>query len=952
MRHLFVTTFSLLFALGNLSAQNANDPAAAYNNAVSAISQEKWDEGLAAVNGIIKEYGEEGKERFGPVFGHFYYLRGLIQIGKKNYGGAAQSFKICYENYPNDSLQSKPGDKDAKLPNQFLIASLVQWANVLMHQTDYAGAAELYEKALAEGKDDPNINRIYVAVNLGRCRIKSGDLEGGFGLISPALKNERASEGLKQVVFMILSEDWSPQVGLPPMRDFLNDFRLVVSQDSLDDRFARNPRFQRLAQEAIADQDPIRSLAWFGLMVNPLELQPVIDAQIQQMAEREVPQEMEGRKQQAIESMEAEKGKLIAGSWGLINGVGSAHFQMRNFSASYTAFKKLSDEVPVDHEERPVFLHNVVASAAQIGKWQEAYHYGKIFLDAYPDHELMPGVARVLVEVIYLRGEYQEAYDIATEVRQGMSPGSEIRDIPDFVTGACAFHLERLNEAETELDAYLKNYPEGQRLEPVEFYAGLTKVRLFKWEEAAQLLNAFIEKYPESGMIPSALYQCALSEFMLDRLEPSLAKVERIHSEFAGNEVTASSWNLKGDIYATEGRTFEEVELCYLEGKKHADRTPGQEETAAYALWQLEIQTGEVEQWEKAEAYVAEFESKHAESAYRLDFLAAALPTLVAVGRTDDGLARLRQAIREFGDQPQSVELAEMFGSYLDYVKTNYELEAGLQELETQRMELEVPPALDGWLRIGMIDLLSGGEEEENENADRIRQQFFQLSTRFEPSLQSNYVIVQLARWYAEERGLPDEATNLYEFILKERPGSANYDYALVDTAVLQAESEDPVQRAEALQKFQRVLGEVANEEIQELAVLGIARLYTADSKFGEAQIYWEQYLENRGWTVSRPEANYQFAYCMDKQGQINDALKVYVSVYANFPGHLDWSTRAYMRTALILKEAGEELKALLVLRDMIQRMGHHDHPVVGEAKKLFVKWRAEYVPKEEAAKS
>ncbi len=33
------------------------------------------------------------------------------------------------------------------------------------------------------------------------------------------------------------------------------------------------------------------------------------------------------------------------------------------------------------------------------------------------------------------------------------------------------------------------------------------------------------------------------------------------------------------------------------------------------------------------------------------------------------------------------------------------------------------------------------------------------------------------------------------------------------------------------------------------------------------------------------------------------EAIKVYVSVYSNFPGHLDWSTKAYIRTAEILRK-------------------------------------------------
>ena len=56
---------------------------------------------------------------------------------------------------------------------------------------------------------------------------------------------------------------------------------------------------------------------------------------------------------------------------------------------------------------------------------------------------------------------------------------------------------------------------------------------------------------------------------------------------------------------------------------------------------------------------------------------------------------------------------------------------------------------------------------------------------------------------------------------------------------------------------------------------------------------------------------------------------------------------------AVLLKDTGSrsELKALLVLRDMLQRMGHHDHPVINQAKKLFVKWRTEYQPEDGKAK-
>ena len=285
-------------------------------------------------------------------------------------------------------------DRKEIKPNIFRYAALVQWANVEMYQERFAEAAKLYQKALAEGGNDPNVNVIYVKVNLGRCLIKSGDLEGGYDLISPALANQRASEGLKQVIFMILAQDWSPQVDLPAMRDFVDQYRQIVSLDLPEDRFERNPRFMELAQTAFQEDDPIRALGWYSLMIDPLEMVPPLQAEIDELVARKVDPALEAKKAEFLANMRKDKYRIVNQSWQLINGAGSVHFQMKNFGAAYVMFSKLSDEVPETHPQRPVYLHNSVASAARIGKWTEAHKYGSIFMENFPEHELMPGVAR------------------------------------------------------------------------------------------------------------------------------------------------------------------------------------------------------------------------------------------------------------------------------------------------------------------------------------------------------------------------------------------------------------------------------------------------------------------------------------------------------------------------------------------------------------------------------
>ena len=53
-------------------------------------------------------------------------------------------------------------------------------------------------------------------------------------------------------------------------------------------------------------------------------------------------------------------------------------------------------------------------------------------------------------------------------------------------------------------------------------------------------------------------------------------------------------------------------------------------------------------------------------------------------------------------------------------------------------------------------------------------------------------------------------------------------------------------------------------------------------------------------------------------------SLNRFVNVYVNFPGHLYWSTQAYLGAANILKAGGNDGDALLVLVDMLCPIGMH----------------------------
>ncbi|MEM9018688.1 MAG: tetratricopeptide repeat protein, partial [Verrucomicrobiota bacterium] len=361
----------------------------------------------------------------------------------------------------------------------------------------------------------------------------------------------------------------------------------------------------------------------------------------------------------------------------------------------------------------------------------------------------------------------------------------------------------------------------------------------------------------------------------------------------------------------------------------------------------LVVQYAEAEQWDEAEDAYNEFQKDYSGSDYRYEVLAAALPVLAARDRVDDGIARLREVIWDHRDDPQSVTLAQMFGSFAEYLEEHVEDERFNSEMVSLQSDRGTTPSLLGWTTIAMADFLEK-KEVKREEVDKL---FYRFEAGLKPAQHSNFPLVRLARWISHSRKKPEEAKGIYDFILKERPGTANYEYCLVDVAEIEANSEEKELRESAMNKFQRVLAEFPNEELQEKAVLGMARIRTAEKSYAEAVTHWESYLENRGWNLARPEANYQLAYCLEQQGDLASALKIYVSVYANFAGYLDWSTRAYLRTAAILKGQGQDLNALKVLQDMLKRMGHHKHPGVAKGKELFTKWRSEYTPPETGGK-
>jgi len=939
-----------LLSLPAISWSQSRDLVKAYDEAVAAMESGQLEEGLAIVEPVIADNADGALKRYGPAFGHFYYLRGMLLIRQKKYEAAIDPLKTCYEVYTNE------GKAQGLPPNLFQIHALMQWGACLQALERYEEAAQRFERTLEEDpKKEPRINRLSVQVNLARCYIRSGKKEEGEKMLSAVLNLEGLSSEEIQDAFTIMAADGvAGGDGGPGIMDIVSQHSQSLF-GSEDNRAVMNPRLASLGAQALKKGEPLQALVWFNLMTSPYQTIQAQEQRKAQLLQRRELEQATTKNAKVIERIDeivagiddevAELNQLQANSY---LGMAAAHLSTGSLTAARALYQKLYDHYP-GHSERAVIIHNLVICESQLERWDQAFLYGEKFFNDYPSHELRPTIARILAEVVFQRGDFQLASEMALEARTDVPAGDPRREGLDFVVAASLYQLGRLDQADQELGNFIADFPNSPRLETVRFYQCVTKVSLGDWREAAPKLEGFIKDYPQSQVRPTVLFMSASAHLVLEEYNLSLARVNSLITLFPNAREIARAHNLRGDVLGALERENEEVAAAYLAGRDAAEKEGAKSaEVAAYAQRQLIRTASSAGDYEQALQYFEEFQAKYPNSKEMPDAAVASLNAYVALRRTDEGRKMLEDLVlKAAAENSEDFEL--IFGSYTDFLMAEYtaaDAQAALAKFADTGASGN--PGVTSAIIIGQIEALEAAAgEEPDQNA--IDAQYAKLNKLYQEKgghQFSGTVLVRLARWLSDQ-GKVAQSKEIYALVEKGKSDGPALGYVLIDTAKLDLASGDPQRMEAARQKFERVLNEVEEGQLQEEAVLGLGRVAMRKEQWSEAERYWLMYLGQQSWMLARPEANYSYGLALDKQKKVAEALKVYVSVYANFSGHVDWSIPACIRAAEILKESGQELKALQVLQDMLRRTKNLEHPNIDRAKEVFFEWRDEYTEKQ-----
>jgi len=912
---IFLTAFlATCLTLAGTPAVFAQDPSSLdqkYDELLTLQREGKNKEGLEVVDAILKRFGKRGFQRYGPVFGHFYFLKGLFQLAEKDYEGAAESFRICHTDYGNK------GPLARKAPNALVDEAIIQQAGALMMLKKYDEAAELYNTLNRAG-----IGAVDAAwnadLNKGVAMLRAGKLEEGHKYFTDGLRNPNLALSKKVDAFQQLVLHWSPRTDLKEVYAFVEEFGGLMLAAGETARYASADIFFSAAREAFDKKDLPRASLWLGFV--PSQPEATSSAEAKDTPASEGADAAEALKNDRLVSRTALKGVV--------------QLQLGNPFGAISAFQYLLAKYP-DNPQAANLWYNLALAQVGAGRSADALESYNEFESKFGDHELRGPLELALVEPLLVGAEYERALTIADRILA--APESENKETAQYVKAVALYQLGKLTEADAALDAYFTEYGmKGKRSEQVGYYRGAAKLQLNRPDDAAHALQEYIVAFPDSPLTPGALQLQAGALTSIGKYKEALDRTERIGEKFGNSPESAQALVLRGELLAAEGTSSADLIAIFSSAREAAAKISDQQSDAQAMKNLISIAAGSNDDTQTIALY-DEYFQKYAGGTHDVPIVMASSEALERAGRGGEISERLRAALINLGDTPSSEEMGKITATLADV--SGETPDQRIAALNKFRESNKLAPSLQGWILITEIEELESlGDKAPTRQIDDL---FRKLETGFSPDQLNNYVTVRIARWLSS-KGRKDESLALYKSIIDNRADAAGSEYALVDLATMQVEEGQELEQA--LENFRKVAETSEDQRLVERSRLGIARIASSQKNWPEAEKAWTEYLANRGWSLARAEANYRLAEAIDQLGDQKKATGLYVSVYNNFAGHLDFSTPAYLRTAEILNEQGKKREALKVLQDMLKRMSKLEHPNIDKAKGIFQQWRDEYV--------
>jgi len=917
--HTFRTVWAVSALVAGVSALPVSaqdqDIGTMVNNGLNALRAEKWEEALQIHTAIIEQYGKFSPALiFGPQFGNIYYRKGMCELRLKKYDDALKSFEATAKDFPNAGRDGGG--------NQFEKMAILRIAESQLGLEQWQEAIDNFEKFLKErDKDKDKYNEGTFNLSLAICHYKLGDLIRGNEHLEIAILNKekfKTSPTGIVAAFQAMVEAAIIKNNEAAILDFIAKHRadLTLRPFAMQD-YTRV--FMKLAAQAIAAEMYRANMALYQFV-------PSTDATIEDLRIRLASIGglrilKDGQITLIRAKMEADLKRIEETRRGRrstemvkLGAMAFVHEKHGNVRGAFAAYQQLETYYPTS-DKREDNLYNLVRTSSLISRGSVTQKYGERFLKDFPGSRHEPAVRKLMLASLFYDGEYDLCIEVAEPMLPNLTPDTPDHETCLHVLGGSYFYTGQYDKARPLLDEHVEKYPDSSFNVAAQYFQASNTSRLQFWSKAGSLLDAFLAKHPDPAknvFLPFALYDRANCHYAEEKYEEAMTFLNRIITEFPDCDVIDQTWNLRGNVEQTTGDR-EAAEKSYLKALEIAERR-SHYFIAAESLYSLVALLGDKTKTEDrlkdavpfADRYWKEFSDG---SPYNGQVAVAQVSALVAVGRDEEALERLRNVIIQLAKDPQAGGLEELINSYTEAYLAKHTPEQ-LKEHYYNFPEIRsTDRAARALLRVAVIGVFedvakkAGDDEQRRRSAQAmITVLFRELKADFDLKDLTNFILVRVADFLRTNTATPRESLPYYDEALS-RPDQSYMFNALLGRADVNGRSPNAADIDKAIEDFTRVFNDSQEKGQREFSLFRIVELLMLKKDYAKAADQARIYLDRDKTGFSRYSAKVglMLAQSFDNRSMTEDAIAMYVKIWSVHMGNIAVSAPAITRWMALL---------------------------------------------------
>ncbi len=507
-------------------------------------------------------------------------------------------------------------------------------------------------------------------------------------------------------------------------------------------------------------------------------------------------------------------------------------------------------------------------------------------------------------------------------------PKSTYREQMRYLLGNAKFMEGKHDEAITEYQKYLSEFPHGQNVEDVNYRLALNAVFAGKYENALSELRSYLQKYPQGAYVSDAKYRVDVCKYAASLYDEVIADCKSWEKEFPNNKQLGEVLALLADSYAATGRDNDAVEV-YIRSYKIA----ATDEVMNYSLYAASKILQKQQKWERVADLFSGFVQEKPDNPTVISAIYWIGKAKAHEGKLDEAKKISADTIKKYIDDPKREAVELLLSQLAQLCVKKKSPREGATSLSPENGGTPTPAPRDD-PGVELDALLGSAAHDETPTGRarilyakaelaRLRKQpveeeknIARIATEFKPEDLSPPLLGRAGDYLLSKQQL-EPAAKFYHRLLDEFPKSDNIDFAYNGLGEIAFQKKD---LNTALRYFSDGTDRIAAAQKLKDLTVGKAKTLLALDRYDEAKKVFEQIASVREWRgESTAFAVYSLGEIEAKRGRWAEANAYFQRVYVGYQKFLPWVAKAYLRSAECFEKLNQQQEAANTYREMLR---------------------------------